>query len=138
MRKSILVLSLGALLFTSCKKEKEPVVATKENLSGSYKFTAVTYGGVNIFNNSDESVNMFEACQRDDVYTLGANGVYSVADAGTVCNPSSEYEGNWEFVNSTTVTIDGDTGTIKSWDGKTLVVEAKDNGIALVTTMVKQ
>lgn len=137
MKKSILILSFGTLLFASCKKEDKAYVATKENLAGSYKITAATFAGINVFNNSDESVNYFEACERDNVLTFNANSTYTLTDAGVTCSPSSEENGSWEFVNNT-IKVDGEASTIKSWDGKTLVTENNDNGAALVVTMTKQ
>jgi hypothetical protein len=138
MKKTILALSIGTLLFTSCKKEDTPFVATKENIAGSYKLTAATFAGINVFNNSDESLNFYDACERDDIFSLNINSTYAVADAGTQCDPASDAEGTWEFVNSKTISVDGETSTIKSWDGKTLVTEANVNGAVLATTMVKQ
>jgi hypothetical protein len=138
MKKTILALSIGTLLFASCKKEDTSFVATKENLAGSYKLTAVTYAGINVFNNSNESLNIFEACERDDIFTLNINSTYAVADAGTECDPASDAEGTWEFINSKTISVNGETSTIMSWDGKVLVTEANTNGAAVVTTMAKQ
>ena len=132
------VLSLGTLLFVSCKKEDKAYVATKENLTGSYKITGLTYAGVNVINHTNEDHNVVEACERDDLMTLNANSTYIVTDAGTACDPSSDDTGSWEFVSSTSVTIDGETGTIKSWNGKTLVVEAQDSGVTVVTTLSRQ
>jgi hypothetical protein len=137
MKKAIFALSVLTLVFASCKKDNkdEPVTPTKENLTGSYRLTAftVTSGGstLNLF-------NMMDACQKDDIYKLNADNSYVVDDAGIVCSPSNEYTGDWSLVNSTTINIDGDVGTIKSWNGKTLVVEGTDSGNTYSQTYVKQ
>ncbi|HEU4469961.1 MAG TPA: lipocalin family protein [Flavisolibacter sp.] len=126
---------------TSCKKDDDdpkPVTPTKENLTGSYKLTAATVAGVNIFNNSNESMNLYEACQRDDVYKLNADLSYQVADEGTQCSPSGSYTGTWSFVNSTTIVLDGETATITSFDGKNLSVSSVQGGFTISSTFVKQ
>jgi hypothetical protein len=107
MKKTNLALSISTLLFASCKKEDTPFVATKENIAGSYKLTAATFAGIDVFNNSDESLNFFDACERDDIFSLNINSTYAVADAGTQCDPSSESEGTWELVNNKTIQLTG-------------------------------
>ena len=138
MKKSILALSMLALVFASCKKDKtdEPVTPTKENLTGSYKLTAVK------MTSGTSTLDLFllmDACDKDDSYLLNADNSYSVKDDGTMCSPSNDYTGgNWSLVNSTTINIDGEVGTIKSWNGKTLVVEATELGTIYSQTFVKQ
>ena len=137
MKKAIFALSVLTLVFASCKKDNkdEPVTPTKENLTGSYRLTAftVTFSGSTV-----DLFNMMDACQKDDIYKLNADNSYVVDDAGIVCSPSNEYTGDWSLVNSTTINIDGDVGTIKSWNGKTLVVEGTDSGNTYSQTYVKQ
>jgi len=138
MKKSILALSMLALVFASCKKDKtdEPVTPTKENLTGSYKLTAVK------MTSGTSTLDLFllmDACDKDDSYLLNADNSYSVKDDGTMCSPSNDYTGgNWSLVNSTTINIDGEVGTIKSWNGKTLVLEASEMGTIYSQTFVKQ
>jgi len=141
MKKMILAFSLLTLVFSSCKKDKTdaPVTATKENLTGTYKMTAATMasGGasVDVFNND----NFTEACKRDDLYKLNADNSYAVEDAGTACSPSSAYSGGtWSLENSTTLNLDGEIGTIKSWNGKTLVVDYVMSGVTFSSTYLKQ
>ena len=141
MKKTILALSMLAVVFTSCKKDNDddPVTPTKENLTGSYKITAATLssGGtsVDIFNDN----NFFEACDRDDIYKLNADLTYDIQDAGQVCSPDNNYTGgSWALVGTSSINIDGDVYTIKSWNGKTLVAEMSDSGITATVTYVKQ
>ena len=127
-----------ALVFASCKKDKtdEPVTPTKENLTGAYKLTAVkmTSGSSTL-----DLFIMMDACDKDDTYRLNADNSYSVKDDGTMCSPSNDYTGGtWSLVNSTTIDLDGEVGTIKSWNGKTLVVEASEMGTIYSQTFVKQ
>lgn len=140
MKKAILALSMLVVL-ASCKKDKndDPITPTKENLTGTYKITAatITSGGstVDVFNNDV----FFEACDRDDVYKLNADLSYDIQDAGVVCSPDNNYTGGtWALVNATSIDIDGDVYTIKSWNGKTLVGEFTDTGITGTVTYVKQ
>jgi Lipocalin-like domain len=144
MKKTILALCVLGLVFTSCKKDKqnEQVTPTKENLTGTYKMTAATmaYSGASadIFNDD----NFTPACHRDDIYHMNAADSYAIEDAGTVCSPSSEDSGNWSLESSSTLNINGEAGTIKSWNGKTLVVEVTDSSsgapITYSSTYVKQ
>lgn len=144
MKKTIVAFSLLTVLFVSCKKDNEnkQVTATKENLTGTYVMTAATISSsgqtVNVFNNADANMNLYEACDRDDLYKLNADLSFQQVDAGTSCSPDNNYTSTWEFVNATTIKIDGETGTITSWDGKTLVTTADFGGATYTTTMVKQ
>jgi len=141
MKKTILALSMLSLVFVSCKKDDkdEPVTPTKENLTGTYKMTAFTIssGGQSM----DAFNNLMEPCDRDDIYKLNADLTYNIVDAGTVCSPDNNDVSTWSLSGST-LTLDGDPGTIKSWNGKTLVVEATDNSsgtaVTYSSTFVKQ
>jgi hypothetical protein len=144
MKKLFLSLSVLALLTaTSCNKDNDDVpqeiTPTKENLTGTYKITAATMqvgssAAVDIFNDNA----FFEACQKDDNHKLNANLTYEMEDAGTQCNPPGTYSDFWDLVNSSTIEIDGVQGTIKSWDGRTLVVAGTDQGTTITMTYVKQ
>jgi hypothetical protein len=146
MKKTIVALSMLTVVFVSCKKDDkdEQIAPTIANLTGSYKVTAATAAGTNVFNNSNEGLNQFESCERDDVYTLNADLTAVRTDAGTQCDPVNNGAGTWNLTNSTTIsltevfsTVDVE-GTIKSWNGKTLVVE-EDNGMYVVSvTLQKQ
>ena len=147
MKKILLSLSVAALFATtSCKKDKETtnqsVTPTKENLVGTWKITAATVssGGqnVNVFNNSNESINFFEPCERDDRYQLNADLTYAYIDAGTQCDPEGSYEGTWNLVNATTMQVDGQDGTIKSFNGTSLVTEVDLGGSTFTVTYTKQ
>lgn len=140
MRKVLLVCSALVILVSSCKKDKddEPVTPTKENLTGSYKVTkleAVINGTSQDLTNNDDWT---EACQRDDIHKLNADNTYQWLDAGVKCNPSEDYSDFWSLTNSTTIVVDGYSYTIKSFDGKTLVLTENFMGAEIKTTYVKQ
>src|SRR5690349_3180199 len=128
MKKAILAFSVLGLVFTSCKKDKqdEPVTPTKENLTGTYKMTAFTMASSGVSTDLFNNDNVTPACQRDDIYHLNADNSYAVEDAGTVCSPDDNSTGTWSLETSTTINIDGEVGTVKSWNGKTLIVEISD------------
>ena len=138
MKKSILALTMLSLVFVSCDKDDkdEPVTPTKENLTGSYKLTAFTVanGGTSL----DFFNTVMEACDRDDIYKLNSDMSYGVQDAGTVCSPDNNYTGGTWSITGTTINLDGESGTIKSWDNKTLVVEQVDAGTTYTQTFQKQ
>lgn len=140
MKKTILALLVFTLVFASCKKDNknEAVTPTKENLTGTYKMTAgtMTSGGatVDVFNNDTYT----PACQRDDLYKLNADNSYVIQDAGVVCSPSDDDSGTWSLLSATSIDLNGDVGTIKSWNGKTLVVEGTYQNITVSATYVKQ
>ena len=148
MKKILLSFSVVALLATtSCKKDNDnnnnqSVTPTKENLVGTWKVTAATVssGGqnVNVFNNSNEMMNFFEPCERDDQYQLKSDLTYAYVDAGTQCDPEGSYDGTWNLVNATTLQVDGQDGTIKSFNGKNLVTEVDFGGTTITVTYTKQ
>ena len=146
MKKAILAVSMLSLAFISCKKDdkEEAVTPTKENLVGSYKVTSITAAGINVFNNQDESSNYFEACERDDVYTLKADLTAERADAGIQCDPVNNGTGTWDLVNGNVIALEevfttmDIEGTIKSWNGSKLVLEDNSMGFIVSVTLQKQ
>jgi hypothetical protein len=123
----MLSIIFSTIILAGCQKSKdsEPVAVTKENLAGSYKLTALTYKTT--VTPETDSYNELEVCERDDIYTLKSDFTASYTDAGTPCDPPGSYSGvNWEL-DGNNIMIPGSSndyaGTIKSFDGKTLVVE---------------
>jgi hypothetical protein len=126
----MLIIIFSAVLLGACKKDKdEEIEPTKENLAGNYKLTGLTTstpssGEVNTY-------NQIEACERDDIYTLNTDFSAAYTDAGTECEPPGSYESTWSFDENKNITINGSSfdyeGTVKSFNGKTLVVEGTYN-----------
>jgi hypothetical protein len=118
----VLAIAFSAMMFTACKKDKddEPVGATKENLIGSYKLTELKL--IVAGQPTDIYTTFVPACQRDDIYTLTADFKVQVKDEGTKCSPANTYESTWSL-DGNYVEIDGYAGDVKSFDGKTLVIE---------------
>ena len=133
MKKTILALSVLGLVFASCKKDKQDqsITPTKENLTGTYKITAMTVGSNGV---SMDVFSQQDACSKDDIYHLNADNSYAIEDAGIVCSPDDNSAGTWSLESSTTINVDGEVGAIKSWNGKTLVVEITDSSSGTTAT----
>jgi hypothetical protein len=117
----VLALGLFAITFGACKKDKDEAVSvTKENLLGSYKLTELKLivAGQPV----DLYTTYLEACQRDDIYKLNADFTVQVNDEGTKCGQGASYSSTWEL-DGNYIDIDGYSGDVKSFDGKTLVIE---------------
>jgi hypothetical protein len=141
MKKFLFSALAITLLFSACKKEdkeEKAVTPTKENLSGIYKITKIM-GKQGSAAEQDVTGDWLDECERDDLYKLNTDYSYEWIDAGTKCFPAGGYTDSWNLLNSLTVVIDGDTYNIKSFDGKTLVLDyAWSSTVTLTATYVKQ
>jgi hypothetical protein len=140
MKKSILALSVFSLLFTACKKDKdEPanVTPTVQNLSGRYKLAQIA---AKVGSSPEQNVtdSYLESCEKDDIYTLNVNLTLAYQDAGTVCNPSESYDSDWKLNSSTSIELDGDTYTIRKFNGTSLELTENYGGGTLITYLTKQ
>jgi hypothetical protein len=131
MRK-LLILALAFVAITGCKKNDDTptevsLEVTANNVAGTYKITAATasVAGItqDIFNNN----SFFDACDKDDTYTLTAatstSGAYNVTDAGVQCAPSNTATGTYSLNTAAkTITINGQTGNITTLTATKLVV----------------
>jgi hypothetical protein len=140
----LVLLTITGMTFISCKKDKDktPACATDvASISGSYRFTAYTYKETPSSPEVDYFPVIFpDACERDDVLSLSANGNYTMTDAGTVCSPSGGDSGTWSL-SGNTMNVNGDLATIESFDCKTLVLVNNDvntTGDKLKITLTKQ
>lgn len=146
MAMAVLV-SLG---FVACKEDdKLQASLTIESLVGKYKLTALTQETA--VTPKVSILPMFDECMRDDLYQLKSDTTGVYIDAGNSCGG-----GNYEFdfqVTNTNVNLDIPFlqefgfmgGKVVSWDGKTLVLEAKVKNdytaniqTTVTTTLVKQ
>lgn len=123
----MLSIIFSTIILAGCQKSKdsEPVAVTKENLAGSYKLTAMTYK--TSVSPSEDYYSQMDACEKDDIYTLRADFTADYVDAGTKCDPVGSYSNvNWQLEGNN-IMIPGSSndysGTVKSYDGKTLVIE---------------
>ena len=139
--KTIMALSCVLLVLMSCNKDEDSKTCstTKENIAGSYKVTGNTYKQTPT-SQEENLMNDAEPCDLDDVITLNTNNSYQVADRGVTCNPSNDESGSWSL-NGSTLTIDGEPATIKSFNCKTLVAVTTDVFVAgdqITLTLTKQ
>ena len=144
--KKLIVLSIVLVIFYSCKKDKSPNPAATcqisvASISGSYKITSYTYKETPSSAEVDYYAFLFpEACERDNVLTLNANGTYQLTDAGIACSPLVNENGNWSLIGNL-LEKDGGTTTIESFNCKNLVLVVMNTqtvGDKLKITLVKQ
>ena len=116
---SLLLAVIAVSSFSSCKKDKEEEVAvTKENLVGDYKLVSIKVKSGS--ETSDITDQYVPGCQRDDIYKLNADGSFAYVDAGTVCEPAGDYEGQWTL-EAKTLEFDLYEFNITKFSGSTLV-----------------
>ena len=139
--KKLLTIPFLFFLFISCNKDDDPptCTTTAATLTGTHKVIASTYKETPTSDETDEYA-LREACEKDDLIVLNSNNTYNATDAGIACAPPNDDSGNWGLSGST-LTIDGDQVTIKSFDCKTLVLVQSNldsPGDLLTITLQKQ
>jgi hypothetical protein len=145
MRKINLAVSVFALLLIihSCSKKNDTNAAnarTVQNFSGSYNLTALT---ANVLG---ETLNLYDSlppCEQDNVVILKSDLTAQFVDSGKVCVPPSDSTGTWSLSKNTdTIYVAGSASFIKSWDGKTLVLNNAETvsgfPVTATSTFVKQ
>lgn len=145
MKKLLLAALIPFLALASCKKDnnnRENCPVTTTSLSGTYKLTAWTYKPSADAADMDWYASSLEACKKDDLYTINADGTFSVTDAGTVCSPSGSYPNGTWTLQFNRLNLDGYySGNVESFDCKTLVISdtsALNTGDKITSTFVKQ
>ena len=137
MRKFVLGATAITLLLVinACKKSSNNSGAkTVQNLSGSYDLVALTASLSGI------SINLYDSlpdCEKDNVIKLNTDLSAQFVDAGTPCAPPSDSTGVWSLSsNSDTIYVAASAFFIKSWDGKTLVLNSTEevSGFPVVAT----
>ena len=123
--KKLLVVAFALTLFVSCDKD-EDCNQDMAGIAGSYRVTAVTYKQTSSSSEVDY-YNLFfpNACDRDDIITLNANGTYVLTDGGVQCSPPNTDAGTWTQ-SGNTITIDGEAGTIMSFNCDAMVFGQND------------
>lgn len=139
MRKIILsAIVLSTVLF-SCKKDDAKVCdLNSANVAGAYKITAIKYKPSATLPEVDVFATL-DACEKDDITVLNANGTMAYQDAGTVCAPAGDYTSTWSLTGSI-LTVDGDPYTVSSFtcSGATLTQTGTTAGELTTVTLVKQ
>jgi hypothetical protein len=126
------------LTVISCQKEENlNTEITVASLSGTYGLTALTwtYGGTtyNIYDSLD-------ACDRDNLTKLNTDMSLNFIDAGIVCSPPTDDNGEWSL-SGDSLYFDNLAVKIESFDGTTLVLSGhpvNEPLVSAVTTLRKQ
>lgn len=141
-KKLLFAICISTLVFQSCNKDESETCPTSiASVSGTYKLTGLVYKSASAQEADWFANGTVQACKKDDLYVLASNGDFNIQDAGTVCSNPGDYAGIWTLVDGN---IDMDSyysGTISSFDCKTLVFtqnDALDTGDKLTATFTKQ
>jgi len=140
MKKGLFALSLVAVLFTACKKDKneEPadITPTVANLTGSYKLVKLTMTAPGA--TEQDYTSSMNDCEKDDQWKLNSDMSFNYIDAGTQCSTSGSYDSDWTLTNTTTITIDGAPYTIRKFNGTALELTESFMGATWVSYFTKQ
>ncbi len=143
--KSKKLIGIALLFFTtiqSCKKEKSAAPCNRNvaGLTGKYKLSALEYK-MTATSASTDYLPLMDACEKDDIIELKADGSWIYTDAGTICTPSGIGNGSWTVLGNV-ITSDGVvSGTIESYDCKKLILSTINvilPGDRFTQTLIKQ
>jgi hypothetical protein len=141
-RMKITCLAIISLsLFISCKKKAEglALTPTKENLAGSYKTQKITasYSSTGFEADITNSV-LPDSCERDDITQVNTDNTVNYIDAGIVCSPSNTRSSTWNLTSATTFDLDGESYSIRKWDGVNLEATYKYNSSTTAVLYLKK
>jgi hypothetical protein len=125
--KKFIIIPLVLVILSSCKKDKDKTCnLSMASAAGSYKITAVKYKATPASPEIDY-YNLFftDACEKDDIITLNANGTYVFTDAGTKCVPPGDDTGTWSL-SGNTATIDGNPSNVDNFNCSTMTLSEAD------------
>lgn len=139
---TLLVFAAAMVAISSCKKDDNNSStpsnnATKKELltAKKWKGTGLTLGGADVWAQLDD-------CDKDDIHTFQANGVYIEDEGATKCGPSDPQvitTSTWAFIeNDTKLVYDGDTAKINELSSTKLVLQGDFLGAAAIATFSAQ
>ena len=132
MKKLILLSLAGTFFLASCKKD-ENCDLNSSSLVGTYRATSITYKAsagspeIDVYSGLD-------ACEKDDLIIFNDNGSVIFQDAGQVCSPSGNDTGTWSL-SGNTILLDGEAGTVSSFDCDTMVLTMTDASTGEISTV---
>ena len=135
MKKLLIPLAL-LLVFASCKKsDSSSCTLSEASVAGTYKVTGATVRAAG----TSTDINVFDtyfpdACDKSELTTFAAGGVLNV-HASSGCPTTDDYTSTWSLSGST-LTIDGDPYTVKSFTCNTVVVTQTDGSGNITTVTV--
>jgi hypothetical protein len=135
--KLIFIISVFAVIFTSCEKDKDDAT-TREMLVGkSWKKTKIE---IEVLGFTIDLINefgdLFDECYLDNLLILNEDNTFQETEGATKCSdlsPQIIYEGTWSLsADEKTITLDygGDVSiiyAIKSISKSTLVVTTNED-----------
>jgi len=139
MKKLLGMAVVFAVALSSCKKDDEKVCdLNQSNLLGSYKTTSFKYKADASTPEVDEFLTL-PACEKDDLYVFNSNYTVNFVDAGTQCTPPGNDASVWAL-SGNTITIDGEIGTVTSFNcsGMTVTFLGTTAGEVTTITLAKQ
>ncbi len=97
---ALLLLLFSALVFASCKKDKdeEPAPPTKkELLSNKWKVADVkNASGTSVIGLPLPQI----MCLKDNIFTLKTDDTYTIDEGAVVCEPSTAQSGTWRLTSN--------------------------------------
>jgi hypothetical protein len=138
MKKNYCIVIVALFVLASlvaCKKHHDSPALTTANLAGTYQVKSIVI--TRSIGTQPVGYDIFAAldpCVKDNEIKLNTNLTVSYNDIGVVCNPPSvDPVGDWTIVGTDSLQLTTryfdeklDGGTIKSFDGTTLVVLSGD------------
>ncbi len=134
MKKILLTLFIGAVLFTGCKKDDDNDCAeTVAAIAGSYKISKVTLSG------SDVTAGL-DNCQKSGVLALNANGTLTYTETASC---SGDGTGTWSMTgNNIMISHSGAgsdyEGTVSNNCSNIVITEDFGGGLVYVVTLARQ
>jgi hypothetical protein len=139
MKQSFIILFALVTLFSSCKKDSTPTCDLNlTNISGTYKITSLIYKADATTPETDVFL-LYDACQKDDLFSFNANGTYVISEGATSCSPSNSDSGNWSL-GGTTIIIDGEAAEVLDFSCNGFKARTTDvtSGEVITVTFAKQ
>ena len=107
MKKSVLFLSVVALVFTSCGNDDDDVAVAADSLIGTWKYHKYIENDVE---------QILEPCENEETLIFNADGAYITTDyveVNSACEVDGTYTGTWSNGGNNNYTFidDGDSFT---------------------------
>ncbi len=134
----VFALAFSAMLFTACKKDKDEAgpEINKTNLAGKYKLSKLEM--IPPAGSAQSMMGTLDECEKDDAYTLNADFSAKFEDLGSTCSQTTVRTTTWKLEGKN-IQIDGGSqefiGVVKSYDGKTLVIDGSYDFMGITTTL---
>jgi len=116
------ILTLLALSFTACKKDKNDLASNYDNIPGVYRITALK---AKVDNQQVDVFNQLNECQKSDTWDFEQGGTFLFGGVATASCQDGDYSGTWSL-NGKVFTIVSQASNkeyqLESFDGRALVL----------------